>query len=381
MPDHRGKITPIPCPTHSEVNTDSPELDEVRLISNAIATGATCSGELTELQEMLNAALCEAYTGFPLDPSWRAEVGPQELAEGLARRDWMFRVRVLQEIILMSMLATPTPPEIGPKIERYAEAMSLGEAILAQIHKFGPESYDAAVVDFARNGYAGDFTAHPRPVLHTDRDIGDGWGVVEDDPELAQQWQNLEKCPPWSLGRCVFDFYQSRGFIFPGLPGSAPPLLAQHDWVHVLADYGTTLENEIEVFGLIGRADDDPRGFSLLAMVIGLFETGMVTDAGGLFEADAGHLSSEGMATRLADALRRGAQAEPDGDTPTNFLAVDWFCYADLPVETVRERFSLPPKSAKAIAAGSVGPWDEAGFSEHQREQGRLSVIDPYREY
>lgn len=38
------------------------------------------------------------------------------------------------------------------------------------------------------------------------------------------------------------------GFSCPGPPGSAPPLLAQHDWVHVLADYGSTVESELEVF-------------------------------------------------------------------------------------------------------------------------------------
>ncbi|MCZ7537485.1 MAG: hypothetical protein M5T61_17305 [Acidimicrobiia bacterium] len=99
----------------------------------------------------------------------------------------------------------------------------------------------------------------------------------------------------------------------------------------MLADYGTTVENELEVFGLIARADDDPRGFSLLVMVIGLFETGMISTAGGLFEADAGHLSTDGMSSRLADGLRRGALARPDGDVDKKFLAIDWFAYADLP--------------------------------------------------
>ena len=69
------------------------------------------------------------------------------------------------------------------------------------------------------------------------------------------------------------DFYRDRGFVYPRLPGSAPPLLAQHDWAHVLAGYGTALENEVEVFGFMARANDDPRAFSLLAMVVSLFET------------------------------------------------------------------------------------------------------------
>ena len=59
--------------------------------------------------------------------------------------------------------------------------------------------------------------------------------------------------------------YDSRGFELPGAPGGAPPDLAQHDFVHVLADYGTNLRGEVEVFALIGRADPDPKGFAWLA--------------------------------------------------------------------------------------------------------------------
>ena len=129
-----------------------------------------------------------------------------------------------------------------------------------------------------------------------------------DDPELAARWAALRRLPDGSLGHEDLRSSTTRaGFSFPGLPGSAPPLLAQHDWVHVVADYGSTVEAEIEVFAFIARANDDPRAFSLLAMVISLFETGYLASGAGLFAYDRGHLSHEGMAVRLADAMRRGA--------------------------------------------------------------------------
>ena len=46
--------------------------------------------------------------------------------------------------------------------------------------------------------------------------------------------------------------------------------------MHVLADYGTNLKGELEVFAFIGRADPDPKGFAWLATLIGLFETGYI---------------------------------------------------------------------------------------------------------
>ena len=99
--------------------------------------------------------------------------------------------------------------------------------------------------------------------------------------------------------------------------------------------------------------------------------------AAGLFEADAGHID-EGVSVRIAEALRRGSHVDPKNGLPTALLEVDWFELADLPVGEVRELFGIEPKRDKALAAGSAGPWEEAGFSEYQREHGDLSIIDRY---
>lgn len=365
------KPAPVPFPSTEETDLVPPGRDELRVICGGIHTNASPASGWTELQHVVMSAQCEALGGIEFDPAWYDDVvTPMALARALAKRDEFVRSRILQQVVIAGLILSPTPPEVVEGIAQVAHALGVDNHFLDDVEKYGPESYDAALIDFARNGYSGDFAAHHRPVLRTDRDIGDGWGMVDDDPELLSHWEALEHCPAGSLGRDVWEFYKSRGFSFPGSPGSAPPLLAQHDWVHVLADYGTTLENELEVFGLIARANDDPRGFSLLVMVIGLFETGLISNAGGLFEADAGHLSVEGMGTRLADAMRRGALARPDGDVDKNFLALDWFAYAHLPLDEVRQRFQIHSKSDKARAAGSVGPWHSDGISPFQLNAG-----------
>ena len=138
-------------------------------------------------------------------------------------------------------------------------------------------------------------------------------------------------------------FYHARGFAFPGAAGSAPPLLAQHDWVHVLAGYGSTVEGEIEVFAFIARGNDDPRAFSLLAQVICLFETGYTATGMGLFEYDRGHLSHEGMAVRLADAMR-GARCGGRERRDTDLMALDPFALANLPLAEPRPSLGVPDK-------------------------------------
>jgi hypothetical protein len=142
----------------------------------------------------------------------------------------------------------------------------------------------------------------------------------------------------------------------------------------VLADYGTTVESELEVFAFIARANDDLRAFSLLAMVISLFETGYLRTGAGLFEASPGHLSAhDGVAVRIADAMRRGALCRDsvlDVDS-IDYLHLDWFALAELPVAEARRRFGVVDKAPEAVAAGSVGPWDPGGISPFQLNAGR----------
>jgi hypothetical protein len=141
--------------------------------------------------------------------------------------------------------------------------------------------------------------------------------------------------------------------------------------VHVLADYGTKVEAELEVFAFIARANGDPRGFSLLAMIVSLFETGYLQEGAGLFEAFPGQLSQQGMTERIGDAMRRGALSHgPDGEPDVDFMQVDWFRFADYPLDDVRRRFGIVAKSAAAMTAGSSSPWGPGGISEAQLAAG-----------
>ena len=147
---------------------------------------------------------------------------------------------------------------------------------------------------------------------------------------------------------------------------SSSPLLAQHDWVHVLAGYGAALENGVEVFSFIGRSFPDRRSFSLLAMVISLFETGTVADAAGLFEASAGHISLDmsAMSLRLADAMRCGALCGGD------LMRTDWFAHADRLIDDVRADFGIVPKRSAVQAVGSPTAWERAGITPYQLRGG-----------
>jgi hypothetical protein len=379
----------VPFPTADEELKVPPTADEVEHLARGIAGAVAQASGLTEVQRAVLNAVSESMTGFAVDVASVEPIGPTEFAEGLRYRNAQFRTRITQLMLLAELVLVPLPTEVTARVESYAEALGVADEMMAVARQLAHGSLGLALIDFERSGYFAHLTEQPTEQLHLSRALSDAWDEACNDPELYDRWAALEQCPDGSLGQGVWRFYQARGFTFPGHERSAPPVLAQHDWIHVLADYGSTVESEIEVFGLIARANDDPRGFSLLAMVIGLFETGYLFNAAkGFFAYDRGHLSRdpERMARRLADAMRRGAHLASHLDeharsNETDLLAVDWFQHANRPVAEVRADFGLEEKSAAAVASGSVTPWEHGGISPFQYECGQKTAAAASRTY
>jgi hypothetical protein len=340
-------------------------------MARGVATAMAGDDGLTELQRLVVEAVFDAMTGHRDDLHTVEPITADDYARGLGERDLAFRGRMLQVMLLGALIRRPLPPATADRIGEFARAMSVDDGMLQVARRVAHGQLGLAAFDFQRNGYSSEWSPERSHALHTSQELADAWDLSLHDPELATRWQALEDLPDGTLGRRVSEFYRARGFAYPGTPASAPPLLAQHDWVHVLAGYGSTVADELEVFAFIARANDDPRGFSLLAMVVSLFETGYLRTGAGLFEAFPGQLSAAGMAVRLADAMRRGALTRTAVTRDIDFLAVDWFDLADLPLDDARGLFRIVPKSPGALGAGSVDAFSRGGISAFQDAQGR----------
>ena len=370
-------------PPNETANWSDPTEAEVRSTNGAFATALGGPEHLTPLQAVSIAAITHSMTGYSFDLETLPATSPEELAETLSDRATAWRTRILHVMLIGALLLEEIPVEIQSRLEAYANALGVYDDMLSVTSQLAAGSKTAALEDFQRSGYEGDWTQSD--ALQTDQALDSAWAVVEDDPEMAQRWADLGHCPAGSLGRGVFEFYDARGFSYPGQPGSAPPLLAQHDWVHVLADFGSTVESEIEVFSFIATANEDPRAFSLQAMVLSLFETGNMAHGAGLFEASSGHLSEAGdaMAARMGDAMRRGfiCGTRASGE---DLLGTDWFSHADSPLEDVRRQFHVVPKRQDAWEAGSVTAWEHGGISPFQCASGQDAAArqnKPYQSY
>jgi hypothetical protein len=361
---------PTPLPTQSDVILHPPDAAEVEVLGRGITSAVAPLNGLTELQRLLVDAVSRSMTGFPL----ASEIKPMsavDFARALRHRNLEFRTRIVQVMVLAELVLVPLPESVVAKVEDYAQELGVDESMLRIARETARGNLGLAMIDFDRSGYMDGWDARQHASLHTSAVLDEAWEQCVHDDALAQRWANLEFCPPGSLGRGVFEFYRARGFSFPGTHDSAPPLLAQHDWVHVLANYGSTVESELEVFALIARAVPEGRGFSLLAMVVGLFQTGYMHSGAGLFEYSQHHLEATGMPDRLADAMYRGAVCNRD------LLDVDWFEYADLQLGEARNLFNIIPKRV----TDSVGPWEPGGISEFQLAAGRRQAEAEGREY
>jgi hypothetical protein len=371
---------PVPIPSDADALQQPPDAAEARLIAGAVAGAIAPSSGLTSLQRVLIESLIESMTGFVVPVARVPRVGAHPMAVAMTRRSRQFRERMVQFMLLCSLVLVPLPDEVVKQVEEYASEMGIADPMLRVAERYSHGSLGLALIDFQRSGYMETWDSTQASELHTSRQLADAWEECVFDPALAAQWEALRTLPEGTLGREVVKFYDARGFSFPGTAGSAPPFLAQHDWVHVLTDYGSTVECEIEVFGFIARANDDPRAFSLLAMIVSLFETGYAASGMGLFQYDRGHLSHQGMAVRLADAMRRGALCGAHAGGP-DLLKRDWFADAGRPVADVRAELGVVVKSELAIASGSVTPWEPGGISPFQYECGRRAAEAAGTEY
>jgi hypothetical protein len=270
-------------------------------------------------------------------------------------------------MVLGELVLRPIPMVVAHRVAKYAEALGVKDDFVRVARRYAQGAYGLAWMDLQRSG----FVEHVREAGSDEpraraAPAPDPFQPAQVDPDLAARWTAFADLPRETLGRSAWEMYDERGFGLPGTPGGAPAYLAQHDFVHVLADYGTNLKGELEVFGFIGRADPDPKGFAWLATLIGLFETGYISTTG-FFDRDVRerNIRAPGMHQRIADAIRRGkVVCDRFG---IDLFEVDYYELADRPVGEVRERLSMPLKSSGAIEGGSVGVFDPEGMSENQR--------------
>src|SRR5262245_54997223 len=100
---------PVPFPSADATKLGPPDAEETRTMAGGVAGGVELDGELTGLQRMLIEALTESMTGFVVPARRVPRLGPHEFALAMAARDENFRHRMLQFMLICTLVLNPLP--------------------------------------------------------------------------------------------------------------------------------------------------------------------------------------------------------------------------------------------------------------------------------
>jgi hypothetical protein len=280
---------------------------------------ASVGGGPTDEQRNIVVALLHSYFGLPADPAPERR-SADEVADAIS--DPKARHRFVETMVVLEFACHPPDPALADSVETYARALGVHDHLVALGRDALEGRRDQMLADYQRFSQA----PYGEPELE---------GATDD--ALATTLRNLRACPPDSLGRAFFDFYDRHGIPFPGEAGGGTASLVPHDFTHVIAGYEPEPVGELALQAMLVAATDGDAHFSSLLAVLGLSEVGMLQFLD--IDPKVGLLDRPGAAEALAEAMRRGRICG------TDFEDLDHLSLADQPLALVRRDLGIVPST------------------------------------
>jgi len=324
--------------------------EHAEVVARAVVGACRVDGWQSPVQPQLLHTLFNRLLGEDLDFEKIEPLSAAEVAGTLSSAEE--RQELIHLMVAIEVLCNPLPERLERSVMQWATALHVHERGLLYARDLAKAELTKAVHDFYRMSWIGDLDRRSPDFDALLRNAGDkGYALtVEVNAAEAERWSALGSCPQGSIGHSLWEFYRMRGFSFPGQPGSVNAAVAQHDWIHVLADYGTMPMGEIETSSFYNSAARTSSAMLVLLAVLALFESGLMP-ASVVVSQQPGHsLSAPGGFERMADAVARGTACDTD-----LLLDVDFFQHANEPLEAIRARFAVPPKSQRILELDAWG--------------------------
>ena len=324
--------------------------EHAEIVARAVVSACRLDGWHSPVQPKLLHTLFNRLLGQDLDFEKIEPLSPAEVAATLCTP--AEREELIHLMVAIESLCNPIPERLERSVVQWATTLHVHERSLLYARELARGALTKAVHDFYRLNWIGDLDRRSPEFEALLRHAGDkAYALtVEADATEAARWTALSSCPQGSIGRSLWEFYQMRGFKVPGQLGSVNGAVAQHDWEHVLADYGTTPMGEIEVISFQTSATRTPGAMLGLVGVLALFESGLMPASLVVSQQEGHNLSAPGGVERMAEAVARGAGCNSD-----LLLDVDFFQHANEPLEEIRARFAIPPKSPSILELDPFG--------------------------
>ena len=307
------------------------EVDPV--VAALVGSISTDDGPTAEQLTVLTAVAQHVLGREGLDPAVVKPLSPEEAAKAVQRPD--ARLRFAEIALTLELCRHPMSEDQVTLSEKYVTAMGLGDSEIETTRTAIEQGAEAAATDLERS-YS--------KILPEISELSLRNRYLRlDQPEhaLAARLMKLHDLPEDTLGYQYIEFYRRHGFTLPGDDVHLPAHYVNHDMNHVITGYEPTAPGEIARSAFLMAANDSRHNWLEFLLTMSIHESGVLNH--GEIRAKVATLERDGVPDFLAEGLRRGAQCSVD------LSQVDHLAIAHLPLEQVRENFSVVPLTGEAL--------------------------------
>ena len=312
-----------------------PEPAAALLGLRAMKTVASASGGPGKAQLALMDAARRVILRIDADIGTLPPITPAELAAGFPSVD--LRHQFVQGLLVLALAdGVPSRETVG-RVEAFAEALGIATPELANQRRLAEHHTTLFKLDLLRRSQVGDILKNQldqHGVLALAKSVLGMRGLIE-DRELAGRYRAWEKMPAGTLGRSMWEYFQSNKFGMPGERFGFPEAGLYHDFCHVLGGYGTDPAGELQVASFTAGFKQT-RPFYLILFAVLIFSAGFNARPTAEGYTTVGVLGEPGAAERMFAAIERGALVNTDLSDKW-----DYWPYVEMPIDEVRRRLNI----------------------------------------
>ena len=304
----------------------------------AMKTMASAAGQIGPSQRALMEAAKRVILHIDADIDSLPPLTPAELVAGFPTSD--LRRQFVNGMLVVALADGVPARETVAEVEAFAKALGIGAPELHDLRLLADDHMTLFKLDVLRRGQIADIMKNQlqqKGPLSFAKSVLTLRGVIE-DKALAARYRAWEKLPQDTLGHNLFAFYDKNGFSVPGERGGFPESGLWHDFSHVLGDYGTEPEGEVQVASFsAGHKKHEP--FYMIMFSVLIFSTGINMRPTAEGFTTVGVLGKPGVAELMFAAIERGAKVNTDLSDKW-----DYWPLVELPIDEVRRRLNIVPK-------------------------------------
>ena len=304
----------------------------------AMKTIACASGPMGPSQRAVMEAAKKVILRLDDDIDALQPITPAQLAAGFPVPE--LRQQFINGALVVSLADGVPSRETVAAVAAFAEALDVDTPALTDLRRLAEHHMLVFKIDFLRRSQIAGIMKNQleqKGPLGLVKSVLTMRGLME-DPALAARYRAWEKLPSDTLGHQLIAFYAKNGFSLPGERKGFPEAGLYHDLCHVLGDYGTDPEGEVQVAAFTsGFMRQRPIYIVLFAVMI--FSAGVNVRPSAEDFTTVGVLGKPGMAERMFAAIERGSQVNQDLTDKW-----DYWAYVDLPLEEARRRLNILPR-------------------------------------